>query len=435
MTRAPLATAIVLSAGLASANPLDTFGFGARGPALANAFSTLADDATAAYYNPAGLALGDRVRFFAGYSFGAPRLSFDGREAPAETARGISLGLSIPRLVGGTTAAFGVGLYFPDQRLVRIHTAGAADGRFALYENRLHRVAIHPALAWRPAPWISVGAGVSILADAKGAGTSFDLGLDLNRVTDPTAHRAAASLDVRLPTRVAPVAGLWAQPHPRLRLALVYRGPLSLDVSIETDVAIDAGILRGRALTGLAASDYYSPGQLALGAAFDLSRAVTLSAEATWYRWSAAPSPLPTVNALLELGIPVDVVRVSIPGEAYQPSDTLAGRLGVEGRLAPRRWLDVDLRGGVSYEPTPYPRQTGVTSLADNEKWVVAAGAGFVFKELGEVLRGPVRLDVYAQAHLLRERFHPKDAPFAPAPSFRSGGAIWAGGLMVGVGF
>jgi long-subunit fatty acid transport protein len=426
---------LVLAAASASANPLDVFGLGGRGPALAGALSTLADDASAAYYNPAGLALGDRPTFLAGYSFGIPRLTFDGRDAPEETARGVTLGLSLPRQISGTTAAFGIALYFPDQRVVRIHSTAATEPRFAQYDNRLQRIAIHPALAWRPRPWISIGAGVSILSDAKGSGTSFDLGLDLNRISDPSAQRATASIDVSLPTRVAPVAGIWLTPHPDWRIALTYRGSLSLDVSIDTHVAIDAGILKGQAITGFSASDYYSPAELTLGVAYNATRTVTLTAEATWYRWSQAPSPLPTAQAMIQIGIPIDVVQVSIPSAAYQPSDTVATRAGIEARLSPKPWLDVELRGGASFEPTPYPRQTGMTSLADNDKFVLAAGAGLVFRDLGEILRGPVRLDFYLQAHLLRERFHPKDDPLGPTPSFRSGGSLWASGFMLGVGF
>jgi long-chain fatty acid transport protein len=434
ISRAPLVLAAT-AASVAAANPLDMFGLGARGPALAGAVSALCDDASAAYYNPAGLALGSRAGFAVGYSFGVPRLRFDSREAAAETARGVTLGITIPREISGTTAAFGIALYFPDQRVVRVRSVPAALPRFVQYDNRLHRVAIHPALSWRPWPWLAVGAGVSILADAKGGGADLDLSLDFERLADPTAHRAAAKLDVQLPTRVAPVVGLWARPHPRLRAGLTFRGALSLDLSLETRVAIDAGILKGRSISGLTSSDYYSPDQLSLGLAFDVSSRVTLMAEATWYRWSAAPSPIPVVKALLDLGVPIDVVQVSIPSSAYQPSDVIVPRLGVEARLEPSKSIGVDLRGGLSFEPTPYPRQTGVTSLADNDKLVLAVGAGLELRDLGSMVRGPLRFEAYVQAHLLRDRLHPKDDPSGPAPTFRSGGAVWAGGLMMGLGF
>jgi long-subunit fatty acid transport protein len=420
---------------VAAGNPLDMFGLGARGPALAGAMSALCEDVSAAYYNPAGLALSHRVSFAVGYSLGVPRLRFDEREAAAETARGVTLGISIPREISGTTAAFGIALYFPDQRVVRVRSVPAALPRFVQYDNRLHRIAVHPALAWRPWPWLAVGAGLSILADAKGAGADIDLALDFERLADPTAHRAAAKLDVQLPTRVAPVVGLWARLHPRVRAGLTFRGALSLELALETRVAIDAGILQGRSISGLTSSDYFSPDQLSLGLAFDVSSRVTLAAEATWYRWSGAPSPLPVVRALLDLGIPIDVVQVSIPSTAYQPSDVVVPRLGIEARLEPKQSIGVDLRSGISFEPSPYPRQTGVTSLADNDKLVVAVGAGLTIQDLGATVRGPLRFDVYLQAHLLWDRLHPKDNPCGPTPTFRSGGSVWAGGMMLGLGF
>jgi hypothetical protein len=430
-----LAIAVTLLAGSARANPLDLFGIGGRWPALAGAAAALADDASAAYYNPAGLALGARPTFLAGYRVGVPRLNFDGRLAPVEAARGVNLGLSIPREVEGTTLSFGVALYFPDQRVVRIRTLPATEPRFAQYDNRPHRIAIHPALGWRPWPWLAVGAGVSILSDAGGRGADLDLALDLDRATDPKAQRATASIDVELPTRAAPLLGLWLRPHDRLRAGLVWRGALSLDLSVDTRVAIDAALLRGRALSGLSSTDYYSPSQLSLGVAVDVTSAVTVSAEATWYRWSAAPSPLAAVRALLDLGLSLDVVQVSIPREAYQPSDIVVPRLGVEARFSPCPKIGVTARGGASFEPSPYPRQTGPMSLADNDKLVLAAGAGLEIRDLGEVLRGPVRVDAYVQSHLLRERLHPKDEPLAPVPTFHSGGALWSAGIEVGVSF
>jgi hypothetical protein len=110
-------------------------------------------------------------------------------------------------------------------------------------------------------------------------------------------------------------------------------------------------------------------------------------------------------------------------------------RIGLEARLSPKPWLGVDLRGGAAFEPTPYPRQTGATSLADNDKWVLAAGVGIELRDLRGVVRGPLRLDLYAQAHLLRDRLHPKEDPLGPTPTFRSGGSAWASGFMLGLGF
>ena len=413
---------------------LDAYGFGGRGPALAGAMGPLADDATAAFYTPAGLALGTQPTLLIGYGAGVPRLTFDGRIAPVETARGISLGLAIPRSIGTTTLAFGAALYFPDQRLVRIRALPATEPRFSLYDNRVHRLAVHPALGFRPWPWLSIGAGVSILADAKGAGTDLDVTLDLERTQDPTAQRASASLDVQLPTRIAPVVGVWARLHERLRASLVWRGAISLDVALDTRVKIDAGFLRGRALTGLSSSDYYTPHTLSLGAAFEVTRSITLSAEATWYRWSAAPSPAPLIRAALDLGLPIDVVNVSVPASAYQPWDIVVARLGAEGKLRPRKDVELTWRAGFAYEPTPMPRQTGLTSLADNDKIVLSAGVGVAFEELGGLIAGPLRVDAFLQAHVLRDRVHPK-AIALPTPTFVSRGEIWVLGTAVSIGF
>jgi long-subunit fatty acid transport protein len=430
-----VALAVLAACSPAYSNPLDIFGLGARGPALANAMGPLADDAAAAFYNPAGLALGTRPSVLLAYGAGWTHLRFDGRDAGGETARGMTLGVAFPREVAGTTIAFGAALYFPDQRVVRVRALPSTEPRFASYDDRMHRIAIHPALAWRPWSWLSFGAGVSILADAKGAGADLDVRLDLNRAQDPAAQRAQASLDVQLPTRIAPVVGLWARPHPRVRASLVYRASLSLDVALDTRLRIDAGLLRGSALTGLSQSDYFTPAALTLGVAAEAIDGLTLSLEAAWFRWSSAPSLLPQIRAALDLGLPLDVVSVPFPDAALRLGDVVVLRLGVEGRIRAGAGLDVTLRAGGAHEPTPYPRQTGPASLADSDKWLLSLGAGIEWRDLGAIVRGPLRVDAYFQAHVLVDRLHPKLDPFGPTPTFRSGGRLFAAGLAVGLGF
>ena len=67
-------------AATAHANPLDYFGFGARGPGMGNAHVALADDFSANYYTPAGLATRDALQLQLGYALIAPSLELNGED-------------------------------------------------------------------------------------------------------------------------------------------------------------------------------------------------------------------------------------------------------------------------------------------------------------------------------------------------------------------
>ncbi|MCA9563669.1 MAG: hypothetical protein KC561_09285, partial [Myxococcales bacterium] len=67
LTLAALLGTLCALASPATADPLDAFGSGARAISLGGAFTGLADDSSANYYNPAGLAQADNLRFDIGY--------------------------------------------------------------------------------------------------------------------------------------------------------------------------------------------------------------------------------------------------------------------------------------------------------------------------------------------------------------------------------
>jgi len=117
---------------------VDVYGWGSRATAMGGAFTALADDFSAVYYNPAGLMyprsleepVPDRkgIRFDFGYVYGEPRLWIrDPHEGEAVedygSTTGPYLGFSVdPVDFHGTfrrkVFAFGLGLYLPADHLL-----------------------------------------------------------------------------------------------------------------------------------------------------------------------------------------------------------------------------------------------------------------------------------------------------------------------------
>src|SRR5215510_8063890 len=121
-----LALAVALSGGVrsAAASTADVFGLGSEATALAGAVAARATDFSAAFYNPAGLALGSggpEVAFgFSGY---ASRLAVRGQRAGISDPVALELGIRLPIPFGGALAgrvALGFALHMLPDQIVHI---------------------------------------------------------------------------------------------------------------------------------------------------------------------------------------------------------------------------------------------------------------------------------------------------------------------------
>src|SRR5690242_10325140 len=108
--------ASLFAARSAQGNPADAFGLGARAPALGSAYAAVADDSSAGYYNPTGLAQAAELHIDIGYQMARPRLSVSGEPQTLMDSRGISAGVVLPGSIFGVRFAFGLTLFLPDQQ-------------------------------------------------------------------------------------------------------------------------------------------------------------------------------------------------------------------------------------------------------------------------------------------------------------------------------
>lgn len=421
----PLATLLVVTAP-ASAGPLDDFGMGGRTAAMAGAGVATVRGAEAAHHNPAGVAFAEHPSVLLGYGFGAMRLNISGRDAQVLNARGTTLGVALPLKVGQLTLTPGLALYLPDQFIARIQLIPPTEPHFIRLDNDPHRLVVEPVLGVRIGEHLSLGAGVSLLGDARGNGITFNVGV----VSEEKVGEAA--LDASLPPRAAPLLGAMVD-TPRVKAGLVYRGELSLDLALDIIANVDvAGVVTGDALVTIRANNYFTPQRVVGGVAVDVLPDLTLTGELAWENWSAFPSGLADLKVLVALDITPPLVQTDLPPANFE--DIVIGRVGAEYKVR-RGKTEWSGRAGYAFLPSPVPEQVGLTSFADNDRDILTAGVGLRIDALRPYLTRPVELSVALQWHHLRKRLTVKDASSFPGEAFSSSGNIFHLGTSMTMSF
>jgi long-chain fatty acid transport protein len=426
--------ALLIAPGLASANPADLFGFGARGPAMGSAQAAAADDATANYYNPALLATFDEIRIDLGYQYARPSLEIDEQDLGVDSSRGLVATLSAPGRVGGYRVAIGGGVFLPDRHITRTRTLSSQKPRFALYDNRPQRLFLAANLAIAFGERLFIGAGISYMSSTQGAV------LLEGRVGFPNADDSDLDLgiDVDLKTIRYPQFGAMFRATPWLDVALSYRGGFRLfldqifdihgDIGPEgVDPIVEDGVLQLRSVS----QDLFQPAQLTAGFAAQLTPRFALAFDLAWHRWSVYENPAARIDLVLDVGSFNDLIDIPPSPPLPDPHfhDIAVPRLGVEYVLADASGNGVALRGGYVYEPSPAPEQVGETNFIDDDKHTLSAGGGLTLSHLGEIIPRPMSLDVYAALTLLEGRSHAKLSPVDAIGDYRSGGRVWQGGV------
>lgn len=417
MRRLALVVAVLSLPCPALADPLDEFGFGDRAAGTAGATSVTARGAEAAHDNPAGVAHAEHATVMVGYGYGALGLDINGRDAAVLDAHGTTMGVALPIDLGARLrVALGVALYLPDQFMARIQFVPPTEPHFVRLANDPHRVVIDPSLSLKIGEHVSIGAGASLLADARGNGISFNVGVVSGEKVGESA------LDARLPVRAAPLVGALITPTERARIGVAYRGELSLDIALDILANVDvAGVVTGDAVITARAINYFTPRQVQGGVSYDLTEDLTASAAVTWINWSAFPTGVASILALVALDVTPPLVQTESPPANFE--DIVVGRGGVEYRIDGAR-TDVALRAGYGFLPSPVPPQTSLTSFADNDRHELSVGAALVLADWQPYLTRPIELGVALQWHHLAGRLTVKDARDFPGEAFSSGGDI-----------
>lgn len=404
---------LCLASATAAANPLDVYGAGPEGQAMAGAGTAFDRSGAAAYYNPADLAFADRLRLDIGGGYLGSELTYDGANGGSDPFAAAEVSLVAP--FGGKLRGLAFGLYglFPADDLGRVLTRDPGTPQFLEYQA-LHRFALFAALAYHLGP-VAAGVGIQLLNSAQG---TLSLTEDLAAASIPQR-----TLQLDLLPRVSFNAGLAWNITSFLRLGASYRGPAQIGLGLPADVSFGplAFDLQLEALS------FWRPPTWNVGLAY-LSDAFSVDLDGSWLQWSQAPDP--ALQAQFTPTTPLLPTLASGPSNV-QLHDEPVVRLGADVHLGG----PFSLLAGYAYAPNPVPDQTGPTNILDCDRHEVAAGLLWTFGDLLGFSTGPDGLLLGGQYHALVGRQALKTDPLDPYGDASYGGSLWMVNLTLTLRF
>jgi hypothetical protein len=380
------AGALISLAAIAASSPaagsaFDVLGFGPTGVAEVNARAARADDGTAAFYSPGGLALGNGVRAEVAPSFGVSQLRAQGETIALADPFGVALAFDATIPFTGVLKdriRIGFGGYLPPSHALYLVARKSAEPFYPYYDNRTQRLVVIPAIAVRITDRLGVGLGLNVLGGVSGPAS----------VQNGASGAPEPHLDLTAATSVAVNAGARFDPAPGVRLALTVRQQFAAPAVVDTTAVIAGAPL---AVSVATRSALFDPTTIVAAASFDVGRAA-VEVDASYAVWSAYDGPwvgvkatLPGVNLLSAL--PTKIAR-----------DVVSLRAAGSYRIGVGAQSQLVLRAGTGFEPSMLTNyRQGVTNLVDGHKLLGGLGASFA-------LRGvlPVALRFGAGANVTR---------------------------------
>ncbi len=444
--------------------PFDEYGAGARSTAMGQAFTGIADDPSAAYYNPAGLAWAP-VRTSLGFRYVDPVTSYSTTckvvrygacptfgitepVPPAGTQRDIHVTFDSPSLTAITintiadldydavnaklpwleplTFGASVLLALPDLNAFSSYP-DIGEPYFYRYDTTPDVLSIALSFAYPINDWVAVGAGIlptinSLQSNVtkvtlNGEGTPVDLGISqTGRVV------------------ISPIAGILIRPQfldlqNLLSVGFSYRGQIK-NVFGQGPTQVIYGTVGEdgvfHPLPPLNAEVFnasgFAPEQFTLGVGVTPAERLVLGFDVTQKQWSAFhywldQPPKPNFD---------NVFVFRLGGEyTFQLNETVALPATVLNALT--------VRLGYYYEPSPERDATldGRQNILDSDQHVVSAGLGIGTRILQKF---QIRYDFLFQAHLLTERStaNTGDSRFGP---LTAKGQVYDLGFEIGFEF
>jgi len=321
-------------------------------------------------------------------------------------------------------------LYNAQDPMVISQTSIEPTPHFVMYGKWLDSLSIMFGGAARITDQISVGLGLSVLANSE-----LLVDNDIPVVTEAEVHDEWG-WHMQLATAI--YAGLLYQPVEELSLGLSYRSAVYHKLVSDTRTRIEfVGVLFQFDML-LESVAWYSPQQVALGAAYRLGRDRTLAADVTWYDWSAYPGPFIQASAQPDSSV---AQTVEFP-EREKPDfrDVFVPRLGLE-YIHQERFA---ARLGYSLRLSPAPSPSGRDNILDADTHGLSLGFGSRW-DLGkenpaaEKKSGAsqpfIGVDVYFSLFLMPEQTVHKDPAQETLSDYSYGGKAFDAGLAITLGY
>lgn len=386
----------------------EDYGVGPRDAAMGNAYSAVADDFSAAFYNPAGLSQIQGTHFTFGYKYLAPQVYEKLGNYPKDYFTdfsdtqwgliGIGTDLNMSGIINPKyTDRFSFGFAFAVCDLLHSFTNyyDTKTPYYFRYQDRpVALLSAYIGFGLRITDWFSFGGGIVLAPSVTYADTRVYTDVYLPEgefdSSQGIVNRAYSVVEPILGILFkVPIAG---EPD-RLRIGLTWRdevkvidgeGPalnrlvLHVPNSDQTLEPVPPQEVPVKTMSG------YTPMQVALGLSYKPYKGALIAADTIWKDWSSWS------NYFYETPDPPFV-------------DTVQERLGMEQRFfTDASWLEYwALRGGWYFDPSPVPNQDNEWNILDNDKHVFTTGFGLRLDRILGIVKTPVNLDGNFQAHYL----------------------------------
>ena len=408
----------------------DEFGASCKSIGMGQAFTAVADDYSAAYYNPAGLTQVDSIfAFTIGYYYSKPIAEATFTTMPYrydnDMPRSLKQGSAHGLIVGMTSnleidsvikvlplfKRFSYGMtYFLNLPVMVSYDLGPEAYRphYFRYDAGYSLMNMALSLGVEITPWLSVGTGGFLSQDASANEDAFSAVNRSNYIPFPgfvadEVIGTRVSIKVRAKTRWIPLVGILLKPpikflQDKIALGASWRAKNALlhaDGRLQARMGLEDE--NGEPIIAIPIIDVpkggvvgFQPMQVTVALAIKPMEGLLFSADGTWKKYSDYIDYLR--NYPYPLFKDVIVPRVGLE-YAFEPDFSLKVLRGIE-RIA--------IREGYFFEPTPVSTVDWGHNILDTDKHVLTMGMQFDFRSTGGKLSHS--LEAYGQVQFLEER-------------------------------
>ncbi len=330
---------------------------GTAAMAQGNAFVAEASDASAVFYNPAGLNQLKRAQFYQGSFFNYPDREYSGGGLDSQTNhrlyRSLSAYMAIPvhsrvALGFGFFSPFGMGTVWPP----------TWAGRYISTFSSMKTYCLNPVISVKVLDNLSLAAGYDIMwskvrlkrkTPVVAGGRTFPDG-----ETEITGEGDGSGFNL----------GLHYEPVSGVKLGVAYRSKIEVTHKGDFSTSLPAPLGAGPASSGDASIVY--PPSLTMGIAYSRCKPFAFEFDTTWTGWSSYDQlELKLDNPILVKGVPT--ATFTTPKNWH---DTWAFRFGASYEV--NDWMK--LRAGYIYDLTPVPDSTFDPQVPDSNRHIFTVG-------------------------------------------------------------
>ncbi|NQT80843.1 MAG: outer membrane protein transport protein [Candidatus Aminicenantes bacterium] len=337
---------------------------GAAAMAMGGAFVAVANNPTAIFHNPAGIAWLDGTQISFGSTLIIPKASLSLDNWPDPTYQSIDAVSQVfypptfyithkisEKIVAGfgLFTPYGLGTEWPDPENFPL--------RYIATKDDMKTFIFNPTLAFKLSDNLSIAAGVSYIYSM--------LKFELVELVDLTAY-GLSTYD--MPAALDASGSGWG-----LNAGVLYKGDSfsfgvnwrgGFDIDYEGDLDLDTSALPITMPTSGSASTSFSfPHIFGVGAAFNLTEKLTITADVHYILWSSYD----------KFTVEIDVAGFEDKEVEENWKDSFVLRGGLEYKVNE----SFALRLGALYDQTPQPVETMDPILPDSNRWAITGGFGY----------------------------------------------------------